>query len=42
LLLGSLAMMLALPRFLLYEISFATVGLAEDAPAEPMAAVSTP
>ena len=41
-LLGSLAMMLALPRFLLYEISFATVGLAEDAPAEPMAAVSTP
>ena len=32
-LLGSLAMMLALPRFLLYEISFATVGLAEDVPA---------
>jgi hypothetical protein len=29
-LLGSLAMMLALPRFLLYEISFATVGLARD------------
>lgn len=41
-LLASLAMMLALPRFLLYEISFATVGLAEDAPSEPMAAVSTP
>lgn len=41
-LIGSLAMMLALPRFLLYEISFATVGLAEDAPAEPMTAVSTP
>ena len=41
-LLGSLAMMLALPRFLLYEISFATVGLAEDAHAEPVAAVSTP
>jgi hypothetical protein len=41
-LLGSLAMMVALPRFLLYEISFATVGLAQDAPSEPMAAVSTP
>jgi hypothetical protein len=27
---GSLAMMLALPRFLLYEISFAVVGLARD------------
>ncbi len=29
-LLGSLAMMLGLPRFLLYEISFATVALAEE------------
>lgn len=28
--LGSLAMMVALPRFLLYEISFAVVGLARD------------
>lgn len=27
---GSLAMMLALPRFLLYEVSFAVVGLARD------------
>jgi hypothetical protein len=41
-LLGSLAMMLALPRFLLYEISFATVGLAEDVPADGVAAVTTP
>ena len=27
---GSLAMMLALPRFLLYEVSFAVIGLARD------------
>lgn len=32
---GSLAMMLALPRFLLYEISFAVVGLARDRRARP-------
>jgi hypothetical protein len=29
---GSLAMMLALPRFLIYEISFAAVGLTKDRP----------
>jgi hypothetical protein len=27
---GSLAMMLALPRFLIYEISFAVVGLVRE------------